>query len=86
MQRHKLFFSATLALVIFGMISCGNNKTKEMVTTQSFGSFDGKDVSLYTLTNKKGDVLKLSNYGAVIVEIIVPDLSLIHISEPTRPY
>lgn len=44
-----------------------------MVTTQSFGSFDGKDVSLYTLTNRKGDVLKLSNYGAVIVEIIVPD-------------
>jgi aldose 1-epimerase len=58
---------------MLGMISCGNNKTKEMVTTQSFGSFDGKDVSLYTLTNKKGDVLKLSNYGAVIVEIIVPD-------------
>jgi aldose 1-epimerase len=73
MQRHKLFFSATLALVMLGMISCGNNKTKEMVTTQSFGSFGGKDVSLYTLTNKKGDVLKLSNYGAVIVEIIVPD-------------
>ena len=73
MQRHKLFFSATLALAMLGMISCGNNKTKEMVTTQSFGSFGGKDVSLYTLTNKKGDVLKLSNYGAVIVEIIVPD-------------
>lgn len=73
MQRLKLFLSATLTLVIFGMISCGNNKTKEMVTTQSFGSFDGKDVSLYTLTNKKGDVLKLSNYGAVIVEIIIPD-------------
>jgi len=73
MQGHKLFFNTTLALVMLGMISCGNNKTKEMVTTQSFGSFDGKDVSLYTLTNKKGDVLKLSNYGAVIVEIIVPD-------------
>ena len=73
MQRHRYFFSAALALVMVGMISCGNNKTKEMVTTQSFGSFDGKDVSLYTLTNKKGDVLKLSNYGAVIVEIIVPD-------------
>ena len=73
MQRHKYLFSAALALIMLGMISCGNNKTKEMVTTQSFGSFDGKDVSLYTLTNKKGDVLKLSNYGAVIVEIIVPD-------------
>ena len=44
-----------------------------MVTTQSFGTFDGKEVSLYTLTNKKGDVIKLSNYGAGIVEIIVPD-------------
>jgi aldose 1-epimerase len=73
MQRHKYFFSTALTLVMLGMISCGNNKTKEMVTTQSFGSFDGKDVSLYTLTNKKGDVLKISNYGAVIVEIIVPD-------------
>ncbi len=44
-----------------------------MVTTQSFGTFDGKEVSLYTLTNRKGDVIKLSNYGAGIVEIIVPD-------------
>ncbi len=73
MQKHKYFFSAALALIMVGMISCVNNKTKEMVTTQSFGSFHGKDVFLYTLTNKKGDVLKLSNYGAVIVEIIVPD-------------
>jgi aldose 1-epimerase len=73
MQRLRLFFGAVLALAIIGSISCCNNKTKEMVTTQSFGSFEGKDVSLFTLTNKKGDVLKLSNYGAVIVEIIVPD-------------
>ncbi len=73
MRRQKLFLSTTLALIMLGMVSCGNNKTKEMVTTQSFGSFDGKDVSLFTLTNKKGDVLKLSNYGAVIIEIIVPD-------------
>lgn len=58
---------------MLGMVSCGTNKTKEMVNTQSYGSFDGKDVSLFTLTNKKGDVLKLSNYGAVIIEIIVPD-------------
>ena len=58
---------------MLGMVSCGTNKTKEMVTTQSFGTFDGKEVSLYTLTNKKGDVIKLSNYGAGIVEVIVPD-------------
>lgn len=73
MRRHTLLFSSTLALVMLGMVACGNNKSKDMVTTQSFGTFDGKDVSLFTLTNKKGDVIKLSNYGAVIVEIIVPD-------------
>src|SRR5690606_12906073 len=46
---------------------------KEMVTTENFGSFGGKEVSLFTLTNKKGDVVKLTNYGAAIVEINVPD-------------
>jgi aldose 1-epimerase len=73
MRRHKLIFSATLALVMLGMASCGTNKSKQMITTQSFGTFDGKEVFLYTLTNKKGDVIKLSNYGAAIVEIDVPD-------------
>ena len=73
MRKHTLLFGSTLALVMLGMVACGNNKSKDMVTTQSFGTFDGKEVSLYTLTNKKGDVIKLSNYGAAIVEIIVPD-------------
>lgn len=58
---------------MIGMSSCGNNKAKEMVTTESFGSFEGKEISLFTLTNKKGDVVKLTNYGASIVEINVPD-------------
>lgn len=44
-----------------------------MVTTENFGSFNGKDVFLYTLTNKGGDVIKLTSYGAAIVEINVPD-------------
>lgn len=73
MHRHRLILGATMSLIILGMVSCGGNKAKEMVTTQNFGSFNGKEVFLYTLTNKKGDVIKLSNYGAMIVEVIVPD-------------
>ena len=55
-----------------GIFACKSTK-KEMVTSEAFGTFDGKEVSLYILTNKKGDVIKLTNYGAAIVEIDVPD-------------
>ncbi len=64
---------AALAVVMVFMGSCGNNKAKEMITTESFGSLDGKEVFLYTLTNRQGNVIKLTGYGAAIVEISVPD-------------
>ena len=73
MKRERLILLTAVALAVIGLGSCGNNKAKEMVTTENFGSFEGKDVSLYTLKNKQGDVIKLTNYGAAIVEISVPD-------------
>jgi len=73
MKSERIFLLSAMALVIIGMASCVNNKTKEMVTTENFGSVEGKDVFLYTLTNKEGNFIKLSNYGAVISEISVPD-------------
>jgi aldose 1-epimerase len=72
MRKLNLFLGSVLVLFMFGISSCGN-KAKEMVTTENFGSFDGKEVSLFTLTNAKGDVVKLTNYGAAIVEVNVPD-------------
>ena len=33
----------------------------------------GKDINIYTLTNAKGAVVKLSDIGAAIVSVIVPD-------------
>jgi len=59
--------------LIAGMIACKGTKKQEMVTSEVFGNHNGKEVFLYTLTNKKGDVIKLTNYGAAIVEISVPD-------------
>ena len=73
MKRERLILLTAVALAVIGLGSCGNNKAKEMVTTENFGSFEGKDVSLYTLKNKQGDIVKLTNYGAAIVEISVPD-------------
>ncbi|MGE5945012.1 MAG: aldose epimerase family protein [Flavobacteriales bacterium] len=42
-------------------------------TQEVLGTHNGKDVSLFTLKNKSGHVLKLTNYGARIVKIEVPD-------------
>jgi len=33
----------------------------------------GKDVSLYTLRNKNGLVVQITNYGAIVASLIVPD-------------
>ena len=38
-----------------------------------FGTADGKEVNLYALTNAKGLVMKVTNYGAIVTEFHVPD-------------
>lgn len=62
-----------LGMAVIAISSCGSNKKKEMVTTQEFGLSGGKEVFLYSLTNKSGNEIKLINYGAAIVQIDVPD-------------
>ncbi|MEO7033456.1 MAG: aldose epimerase family protein [Polyangiaceae bacterium] len=43
------------------------------ITHIPWGSVDGKPVSLYTLVNKHGLVLKVATYGGIITELHVPD-------------
>lgn len=44
-------------------------------TTTNFGELEGKEVHLYTLRNDNGITVKISNYGATITSIIVPNKS-----------
>jgi aldose 1-epimerase len=44
-----------------------------MVKQEIYGTLQGKEVYLLTLTNKSGNVLKLTNYGAKINWIEIPD-------------
>jgi aldose 1-epimerase len=39
----------------------------------SYGKVDGKPVDIYTLTNAKGAFVKITNYGAIVTELHVPD-------------
>ncbi|MEI8293383.1 MAG: aldose epimerase family protein [bacterium] len=46
----------------------------EPVTVKPFGKTpDGQKVELFTLTNKNGMQVSLSNYGAMVVDLLVPD-------------
>lgn len=72
MMKKVLLFSLTLFAVIF--ISCNQSaKNKEMVKKDAFGTLNGKEVYLLTLKNRSGNVIRLTNYGAKINWIEVPD-------------
>lgn len=47
-----------------------------MVTTKTFGTTtDGKEVLLYSISNAKGFQADVMNYGAILVNLFVPDLA-----------
>ncbi len=71
-----IFFTAVVILT-----SCDSNEKKETekvmeakkITKANWGETDGKPVYLFTLTNKNGDEVKISNYGATVTSWIVAD-------------
>jgi aldose 1-epimerase len=73
MMKNRLL---TLTLVTGAIVfaSCNqSSKNKEMVKQEIYGTTQGKEVYMFTLTNKEGNVLKLTNFGAKINWIEVPD-------------
>ena len=45
------------------------------VTAQPFGTVDGQAVQLYTLRNASGAEATITNYGGIVVTLLVPDRS-----------
>ena len=64
----KIIFLLTVSMFCSSIFAQKQNVVKE-----TLGENNGSEISLFTLTNKKGNVLKLTNYGARIVRIDVPD-------------
>jgi aldose 1-epimerase len=64
----------TLTLIAVIFTSCNQfSKNKEMVKQENYGVHQGKEVYILTLTNNAGNVIKLTNFGAKINWIEVPD-------------
>jgi len=74
---------AVTALIVFGCARKGTEtpqetKTEEQrvmsIDAESFGQTpDGQEVKLYTLTNTNGLRARITNYGAILVSLEVPD-------------
>lgn len=44
-----------------------------MIEISDFGKFENNDVKLFTITNSNGLIAKLTNFGAILVSLFVPD-------------
>lgn len=64
------FITAALALLL---TACTGNKQQAGISEKPFGSFEGKEVKEYTMTNASGMEVSIINYGGAITRIITPD-------------
>lgn len=74
MSRFALFFcSLTLALGV-GAFGAAGQKANSGMKRSVFGKMaNGHEIDLYTLENKNGMKVEITNYGARVVSIVVPD-------------
>jgi len=68
----RIYFLVSAALTAASVLFTGCQKNQS-VRQEVFGNHEGKNVYLLTLTNKNGNVIRLTNYGAKINWIEVPD-------------
>jgi aldose 1-epimerase len=73
-MKRILLLSITLIVSGAFISSCNQSaKNKEMVKQEIYGTHQGKEVFLFTLKNSDGNIIKLTNFGAKIIWIEVPD-------------
>jgi aldose 1-epimerase len=67
-----------LAFALLGLSCCSSEESKpakhNSISVETYGKLkDGREVSLFTLTNKNGMIAKVTEYGAILVSLEVPD-------------
>ncbi|HVY38276.1 MAG TPA: aldose epimerase family protein [Polyangia bacterium] len=77
MRRRNSFVHASIVLLAaalcvgLGSRAAAAGKTK--IARARYGTVDGKPVDVYTLTNARGAFARITNYGAIVTELHVPD-------------
>jgi aldose 1-epimerase len=63
-----------ILLIVFGLVSCNQNKSKIVIHPEAFNKLlDGKQIKLFTLKNKSGLEITVTNYGGRVVSLNTPD-------------
>ena len=65
--------SGLLCLALVATMSACQGGGKPMETSSFGTTVGGEEVQLYTLYNRHGLIAKVTNYGATLVEMHVPD-------------
>jgi aldose 1-epimerase len=68
-----LAFLVVMLAGVAGQAAKSKGAKSKPIQKTSYGKVDGKPVDLYTLTNAKGAVAKITNYGAILTELKMPD-------------
>jgi aldose 1-epimerase len=83
-QMRNIFISVlVMGLTILLLTGCSGSSNKSgsdtidslklSIMKQNFGTVDGKPVYLFTMKNKNGITIRITNYGGIITSILVPD-------------
>ena len=72
---HKSLLTLLLGVVVVSFLGfCKETHKKMKIEKHAFGKTgDGTPVELYTLTNANGLEAKITNYGGIVVSLLVPD-------------
>lgn len=62
-----------LSILIIGCNNMNKYQIETGIVKEKFGSINGNDIDIYTLTNKNNVKAKIINYGAILVSLEVPD-------------
>ena len=62
-------------LAVLAVMAAGFSATAHGGQSSLFGTIGGTPVQLYTLTNRNGLIAKITNHGAAVTELHVPDRS-----------
>jgi aldose 1-epimerase len=69
----KIFQLLSIAGICLAVACQSNTKTSTSANAAYAATIDGKEVTLYTLKNKSGAQVSITNYGGRVVSLLVPD-------------
>jgi aldose 1-epimerase len=73
-RMHRIEIAACMAAALLATPAFAQNAGSMELKRENYQKeIDGKKVDLYTLRNKNGVVVKITNWGAKVMQILVPD-------------